>query len=129
MTISKQLTNTLKALPPAPPELNDEAQIYYNRLGKILIDNGLFFEGDAKAFCRLCHLYSMCDELEKEMNEAWSGSLFKSSFTIYDKLLKNILALESAFGLNPSSRSRAKVQVDKSKKKGFDLSGGLKVKQ
>ncbi len=122
MTDNKHSTGTLKTLPPAPRELNEEAEIYYNRLGKILIENNLFFEGDMKAFCRLCHLYTMADALEKEMNEAWGASLFKSSFTIYDKLLKNILSLETAFQLNPSSRSRSKIQIDKPKKRGFDLS-------
>lgn len=115
-------TSTLKALPEPPIELNPEAKNHYSKLGKILIDNNLFFEGDIKAFCRLCHLYSMADKLEAEMNKAWSNGLVKSSLTYYDKLLKNILALESSFQLNPASRTRGKVSLSSPRTKGFNLS-------
>lgn len=117
----------MNLLPEAPEYLNDEAKAYFETIGKILVCSGRYLDGDLKPLSRLCHLYTMADALEKEMNEAWSGSLFKSSFSCYDKLLKNILSLETAFQLNPGSRARAKLSVSK-KVKVFDLSVNSRTK-
>jgi hypothetical protein len=50
----------------------------------------------------------------------------KSNLPLYDKVVKNILSLESAFHLNPNSR-KDKAKGEEKKKKGFDLTGGMKA--
>lgn len=105
--------------------LNDDAAAYYDELKVILQGDGRMRPGDERGLARLCHLYSVADKLEEEINNAWGVSLPKSNLPYYDKIIKNILSLESAFQMNPNSR-KEKVKVQEEKKpKGFET--GMKV--
>lgn len=115
-----------KGIKTAIDGLNDDAAAYYNELKEILKRDGRFKEGDERALARLCHLYSIADKLEEEVNNAWGVSLQKNNLPLYDKISKNILSLESAFHLNPNSR-KEKVKKEEKKKKGFDLDDKMKV--
>jgi phage terminase small subunit len=101
--------------------LNSEAAKYYRELKKILTKAGTFSPGDQKGLERLAHLYSCIDRVEEAMNGEEGTTVIRQNLHSHDKLAKNILALESAFLLNPSSRTRAKV-LPKQEKKGFDTS-------
>jgi hypothetical protein len=90
-------------------QLNAEAQVHFENLEKTLKEAGRYSPGDTKPLARLAHLYAVCDRLEKEMNDAWSEKFVKQNLSTYDKLLKNILSLETAFLLNPGARVRGKV--------------------
>lgn len=115
-----------KGIKSAIDGLNDDAAAYYEELLAILKGDGRFKEGDERALARLCHLYSIADKLEEEINKAWGVSLVKTNLPVYDKISKNILSLESAFHLNPNSRKEKVKKVEK-KKKGFDLNDKMKV--
>jgi phage terminase small subunit len=99
--------------------LNEDAAGYYEELKEILEGDGRMRSGDEKPLARLCHLYSIADKLEEEVNNAWGVSLPKSNLPYYDKIIKNILSLESAFQLNPNAR-KEKVKAEKDKPKGAD---------
>lgn len=99
--------------------LNDDAAAYYEELCEILSADGRLKPGDHRALARLCYLYSVADTLEAEVNNAWGVNLPKSNMQYYDKIIKNILSLESAFHLNPNSR-KEKVKVKDDKPKGTD---------
>jgi phage terminase small subunit len=120
------MKNTENRIKTAISGLNDDAAGYYDELKEILEKDGRFKKGDEKALARLCHLYSIADVLEKEINDAWGVQLVKSNLPLYDKVVKNILSLESAFHLNPNSR-KDKAKGEDKKKKGFDLTGGMKA--
>ena len=107
--------------------MNEVAAGYYDALKAILEADGKFKKGDEKALARLCHLYSIADKLEEEINNAWGVALPKTNIPLYDKICKSILLLESAFHLNPNSR-KEKVKPEEKKKKGFDLTGGEVMK-
>src|SRR5690242_19337238 len=104
--------------------LNVDAAAYYDELRAILQGDGRMKPGDERALARLCHLYSIADKLEEEVNNAWGVSLPKSNLPYYDKIIKNILSLESAFQLNPNSRKEKAKEV-KPEKKAFET--GMKV--
>lgn len=99
--------------------LNQDAAGYYEELKTILESDGRFRSGDERALARLCHLYSIADKLEEEVNNAWGTTLPKSNLPYYDKIIKNILSLESAFQLNPNAR-KEKVRPEKEKPKGAE---------
>lgn len=99
--------------------LNEVAAAYYSELEPILKGDGRLKAGDERALARLCHLYSIADRLEDEVNSAWSVALQKTNLPIYDKVLKSILSLESAFHLNPNSRKQKAKEKDK-KAKAFE---------
>ena len=104
--------------------LNEDAQGYYDHFLPILKGSGRFKDGDEKGLGRLCHLWSIADKLEQEMNQAWGVQLPKNILPIYDKVSKSILLLESAFHMNPNARKEKSKGVEK-KKKAFD--GGMTV--
>lgn len=115
-----------KGIKTAIDGLNEDAAAYYAELKGILERDGRFKPGDERALARLCHLYSIGDKLEEEVNNAWGVSLPKTNLPLYDKVVKNILSLESAFHLNPNSRKQ-KPKPDDKKKKGFDTDSKMKV--
>lgn len=115
-----------KGIKTAIDGLNEDAAAYYEELKAILEKDGRFKSGDERPLARLCHLYSIGDTLEKEINDAWGVTLPKNNLPLYDKIVKAILSLESAFHLNPNSR-KEKVKPQEAKKKGFDLGGKMKV--
>lgn len=115
-----------KGIKTAIDGLNEDAAAYYEELKAILEKDGRFKTGDERALARLCHLYSVADKLEKEINDAWGVTLPKSNLPYYDKIVKNVLQLECAFHLNPNSRKQ-KTKPEEKKKKGFDLDGKMKV--
>lgn len=108
----KKQIETLIKLPEIPENLNPDARMYFTVFGQILVDSGRFAPGDEKPLARLAHLYSISDRLEKEMNDAWSQQLIKQNLPTYDKVVKNILALETAFQMNPGARYRARIQQE-----------------
>jgi phage terminase small subunit len=99
--------------------LNDVAAGYYAELHKLLTADGRLKPGDERALARLCHLYSIADKLEEEVNNAWGHSLPKTNLPLYDKIVKAILSLESAFQMNPNSRKQKSKDKEK-KNKAFD---------
>lgn len=99
--------------------MNEVAAAYYQELKGILDGDGRLRPGDERALARLCHLYSIADKLEEEVNNAWGINLPKSNLPYYDKIIKNILSLESAFQLNPNAR-KEKVKPEKEKPKGTE---------
>jgi hypothetical protein len=105
--------------------LNEDAAAYYSELKAILEKDGRFVIGDERALARLCYLYSVCDKLEKEINDAWGVNLPKNNMPYYDKIAKNVLQLECAFHLNPNSRKEKRKDDKGGKKKGFDT--GMKA--
>jgi phage terminase small subunit len=115
-----------KGIKTAIDGLNEDAAAYYEELKGILEKDGRFRPGDERALARLCHLYSIGDKLEDEVNNAWGEVLIKNNMPLYDKIAKNILSLESAFHLNPNSRKEKPKKEDK-KKKGFNTDGKMKV--
>jgi phage terminase small subunit len=112
----KKQIKTLVNLPDPPEGMNQEAKTYFLSIGRTLIESGRFAGGDEQALARLCHLYSVSDRLEKEMNDAWSEKLVKQNMPLYDKIIKNLLSLETAFQMNPGARYRGKIQHDKEKR-------------
>jgi phage terminase small subunit len=109
-----------KGIKTAIDGLNEDAAAYYQELKEILEKDGRFKSGDERALARLCHLYSLGDSLENEINGAWGSTLPKNNLPLYDKIIKNILSLESAFHLNPNSRKQKSKDVGKKKSKAFD---------
>jgi hypothetical protein len=109
-----------KGIKTAIDGLNEDAAAYYDELKAILVKDGRFIPGDERALARLCHLYSVADKLEKEINDAWGLSLPKNNLPYYDKIVKNVLQLECAFHLNPNSRKEKRKDDAGKKKKGFD---------
>ena len=116
-----------KGIKTAIDGMNEDAAAYYEELKAILEKDGRFIPGDERALARLCHLYSLSDKFEKEINDAWGVSLPKTNLPYYDKIAKNILSLESAFHLNPNSRKEKRKDDGAKKKKGFDTEGKMKV--
>jgi phage terminase small subunit len=119
------MKTTSRGIKTAIDGLNEDAAAYYIELKAILEKDGRFKPGDERPLARLCHLYSIGDKLENEVNEAWGVTLPKNNLPLYDKIAKNILSLESAFHLNPNSR-KEKIKKEEKKKKGFEL-GGMKA--
>lgn len=106
--------------------LNDVAAGYYDELRGILEKDGRMKTGDERALARLCHLYSLADKLENEVNDSWGVNFPKNNLALYDKIIKAILSLESAFHLNPNSRKQ-KVKAEGKKRKAFDGDDKMKV--
>lgn len=115
-----------KGIKTAIDGLNEDAAAYYEEFKTILQSDGRFKSGDERALARLCHLYSVADKFEKEINDAWGVTLPKNNLPYYDKIIKNILQLECAFHLNTNSR-KEKAKPDKDKKKGFDTDSKMKI--
>src|SRR5688500_9035662 len=107
-----------KGIKTAIEGLNEDAAAYYSELKDILQKDERFIPGDERALGRLCHLYSVADKLEQEINDEWCVSLTKNKLKNYDKIVKNILQMECAFHLNPNSR-KEKRKDENAKKKGF----------
>jgi hypothetical protein len=116
-----------KGIKSAIEGLNEDAAAYYVELKGILERDGRFIPGDERALGRLCHLYSVADKLEKEINDAWGVTLPKNNLPYYDKIVKNILQLECAFHLNPNSRKEKRKDEKAGKKKGFDTDNKMQV--
>lgn len=104
-----------KGIKTAIDGMNEDASAYYQELKDILEGDGRMKPGDERALARLCYLYSVADTLEMEVNNAWGVQLPKSNMQYYDKIIKNILALESAFQLNPNARKEKAKPVEKPK--------------
>ena len=100
-------------LPACPKHLQGEARKEWRRLGKRLIECGLFADIDAGALALYCQAWARWVEAEEKLTEygtvvkAPSGFLQQSPYlSIANKAMDQMTRLLVEFGMSPSSRSR-----------------------
>ena len=103
----------LRRLPPAPAHLDDIAKGEWARVGKMLLDAGLFTKLDITALSTYCVAYSRWVSAESSLQQfgtvivAPSGFPVQSPYmAIANKAMDQMLRLMSEFGLTPAARVR-----------------------
>lgn len=104
---------TAAKLPACPKHLNDDARKEWNRLGKRLIEVGLFADVDTGALAIYCQAWARWIEAEQKLAEfgtvikAPSGYLAQSPYlAIANKAIDQMSKMLVEFGMSPSSRSK-----------------------
>ena len=119
-TIAERQRNSLpdpelRRLPPAPAHLDgdDVAKVEWSRIGKMLLDAGLFTKIDTTALSAYCVAYSRWVNAESSLRQfgtvikAPSGFPVQSPYmAIANKAMDQMLRLMSEFGLTPAARVR-----------------------
>ncbi len=100
-------------LPACPKHLSGEARKEWRRLGKRLIECGLFADVDAGALALYCRAWARRVEAEEQLTKygtvikAPSGFLVQSPYlAIANKAMDQMSRMLVEFGMSPSSRSR-----------------------
>lgn len=99
-----------------PAWLKDDALEIWNKLAPRLVRMKLLSPVDAPAFGRYCRDFARWEKMQTELDqrgetyesESQHGKLRRidPAFMIADRLGRQLLALESLFGLNPAERQR-----------------------
>ena len=100
-------------LPPCPKHLKGEARLEWRRLGRKLVECGLFADIDTGALALYCQAFARWVEAEAKLAEfgivvkAPSGFVQQSPYlAIANKAMDQMTRLLVEFGMSPSSRSR-----------------------
>jgi P27 family predicted phage terminase small subunit len=100
-------------LPACPKHLLGEARREWRRLGKRLMECGLFADVDAGALALYCRAWGRWIEAEQQLSKygtvikAPSGFLVQSPYlAIANKAMDQMTRILVEFGMSPSSRSR-----------------------
>jgi len=106
---------------PSPPDfLGEEAQRVWRKLGKWLLDAGLFTVVDRYAFGMLadaCGRFQYATRMERETGGpvlvSADGNLYQNPWRwTADRAWEQMRKLFGEFGLTPAERSRLRVQVE-----------------
>ena len=123
LTESEPKPRSAKRLPAAPSYLNVDGKKEWKRAGTELHRLGLLTKLDVTAFAAYCQAYSVfinaVRNLEKHgmLVKAQSGFPVQSPYlSIVSTQTKQMIKLQTEFGMTPSSRSRIEVGRDTIKK-------------